>query len=269
MSNRYLHLIPIFSNLKYTCSSQLVTKLFDILCRFDKYKLPHELFGYIITLMIKSTYIKYINRIYSYDNNRNSFLPVTNVSHDFKIIMEKYCGTNPIGYKILEFITQTDYYLKNNIHSDKDYIHTYFETDIVKPKQNKKNTEIKKSFFDNLYDSYFGNATNYIGEEEEDLLSAIVLGISVNTDKTQIISPMYTIAFLNNNEINIEVFCSTPNINNVTSDGIRRMIIYWLEPMDMLVVTIKCLKPIYRELLIKEYYKLKKLYDAKIERSYF
>ncbi len=255
MANRYKQLIPIFSNLKYTCSTQLVTKLFDILCCFNEYKLPHELYAFVITLMTKTTIIKNINNIYSYDNNTNSFSCVTNLSYDFKIIMEKCCRTNSIGYKILEFITQTDYYLKRNIHSTENYRHTYFESEMIKPIQNKKNIEIKKNLFENLYDSYIGNVTTLVEEKCEEQMSAIVLGININIDNTQTILPIYTIAFLNNNEVNIGVFCSNQNIKNVTNDGINRMIIYWLEPVNNQNVTIKCLKPEYRKLLTKEYYK--------------
>ncbi len=121
-SNNYLSLIQTFSNLRHKCSTLLINKLIYI-SLWCKCVASDDLFCYIVSLMFNTSNLKNTNQpgdlhtreIYMIDNKIKKLIPISKISYNFEIILEKYCGSNEIGINILKHISEIDQFRKCGI----------------------------------------------------------------------------------------------------------------------------------------------------------
>ncbi len=172
--NKYSSFIPIFSKLKHQCSKQLITKLFNILCWF-KIELSDDLYSYVLILMIGS-FKNDIRVVYAFDDN-NKLQPISKLSYDFKIILEKYYGDNERGTNILKHISNQDYNNKLGVgYPDNSYKHFVNYSIIDSFKKSKIHFDtIKKNETQSLYNNiinFFSNNDTKIDNRETIVMCA-------------------------------------------------------------------------------------------------
>ncbi len=199
-SNKYSRFGPIFPILKHECSKQLIAKLFNILCWF-KIELSDDLYSYIVAIMFK-TFATDIRVAYAFNDN-NQLQPISKLSYDFKIILEKYYGNNERGTNILKHISCEDYMNKLGIHNA---VNTYrhFVNDSIFYNFKKSNTHFNiikqnetKSSYNNFINFFFPNNNTHIDNHETIVMCA----------QSWFRKPIYIILIFTNDNVETLICC--------------------------------------------------------------